>query len=118
MPEKIRKKSDDILKVCLQNIKNTDVMQSVEYEPAGGRISMSGAWGRAEYRTYIKERLSNEMLSLLIHHAKSLDTGAKPLLLSDYINLNIANVLHRNGMEFVDMAGNMFLKQSPLYMPN
>lgn len=62
----------------------------------------------------IKRHAQHTSIGMLINQIKQLPD--ENLLVADYINPNMADKLQRENIQYLDTAGNAFLKQYPLYV--
>lgn len=66
-----------------------------------------------EFVAEIKRRVNHATIGLV--HRQKLKLG-KILLLTDYVNPELANALKDHDIPFIDAAGNAYLKELPLYV--
>lgn len=66
------------------------------------------------YCADVKQNISNTIIALLIYHKEA---APHPLLLiTKYVNNIKAEELKKNGIQFIDTAGNAFLNYYPIYI--
>lgn len=66
-----------------------------------------------EFVVEVKRRINRAIVGL-VH--RQMIKGKQVLLLTNYVNPELANVLKENGIPFIDAAGNAFIKEFPLYV--
>lgn len=64
----------------------------------------------------IKKQLTNNNLNSIVHQVKQLPESNSGLLVTDYVNTNLAERLKYAQIQFIDTAGNAYIKQSSLYI--
>ena len=64
----------------------------------------------------IKKWAPHKNLGALIHQMQNLAPLGKGLLVADYINPVMGGKLKEAGVQFIDMAGNGFINQPPIYI--
>lgn len=81
-------------------------------------LTLSGPWGLTEYVATTKSRLTSEGLGLVVAQMKKLEETARqrPLLMTAHIGPAMAERLRSEGIDYVDTAGNMSLRRTPLYV--
>ncbi len=86
--------------------------------PFAGTFRLSGPWGDFYYYLKVVPKLGPTLTELVIHQIKTSPApqDAKPLLVSHYISPKLAAQLKRQGIEYVDCAGNLYLNRMPLYI--
>lgn len=86
--------------------------------PFAGTFRLSGPWGDFYFYLKVVPRLTPLVLDLVIHQLKTsaAPQDAHPLLVSHYIPPGLAARLRQQQIEFVDCAGNLHLRQLPLYI--
>lgn len=67
---------------------------------------------RLRYAAEVKPRLRPATLGAVIHQLRA--HGGLPLLVTDHVTPPLADALRAQGVEFIDAAGNAFLRQPPL----
>jgi len=106
---------------CLHNLRALDGLLA-EYTPSSaigsaGRLHLSGPWGELDYAVITRLRLSAASAETTIHQLKTSTSGDRPtILLCDYLSEEIGNRLRREGLAFLDTAGNAHLSRPPLYV--
>src|SRR4030043_78012 len=76
------------------------------------RIAMQGK----EIRYYAEVKTNVTKADKLLAMMRKADLRHPLLLVTKYINPQLADDLKQNGTEFVDAAGNTFINQPPLYV--
>jgi hypothetical protein len=80
-------------------------------------LRLVGPWGKADWDCEIRTRVARENLGVVLALMKRLQQ-AKPrvLLLTQYVTPPLAEDLRREGVPFVDAAGNAYLEDKGLYV--
>ncbi len=86
--------------------------------PFAGAFRLSGPWGDYYYYLKVVPKLSPTVTDLVIHQIRTSPTpeNAHPLLVSHYISPGLAEKLKEADIEYLDCAGNMLIRQLPLYL--
>jgi len=66
------------------------------------------------YYVVIKHNINNAVIALLLQHKKNLKHPI--LLITRYVNNNKAEELRKNGIQFMDTAGNVYINYYPIYI--
>lgn len=120
----IRVGESSVLRSCLDVLKDlTDAKPS--WKPAhrnegcDGEVELKGAWGHAAWCVEIKDPTPTkdglEMLLLRFLPCASARQAA-PMLMSTFLNSALAARLREAGVNYVDAAGNAWLKQGSLHV--
>ncbi len=111
-----------ILSKAIDGARQLGVHLSLRQTP-GARLAGSGPdatvvakIGRGEvvYSALVKAHVRAHMIGLIEQRLGLL--GKNPLLVADYLTPQIADELRRRGIQFVDTAGNAFLRAPSLYV--
>ncbi len=120
----VRVEESSVLRACLDVLKDlTDAKPSWKPAPPDegydGEVKLRGAWGLATWGAVIKGfeftryRLESALPQLV---SSALRRRASPLLMSAYLNPALATKLREAGVNYVDAAGNAWLKQASLHV--
>lgn len=115
--EKILEKA---LKVVKSNFAGAKVCKPVLASFAGGKgqkaltIEIRLDSVKLKYHVEIKAAITKSDKMLLA--MKNKDTGLPTMLMTQYINPEMADELRHIGLEFIDSAGNMFINQPPVFV--
>lgn len=123
MNSKMTQRDEGIIQNCLQSIRNLPGFQ-VDFTlkklggPFAGAIKIKGEWGEKYYYLKVLPQLTPAVAELVMHQLKTTPAPANcaPLLLTHYVSPNLAAKLKEKGFEFSDCAGNLLLRNSPLYV--
>jgi hypothetical protein len=66
------------------------------------------------YYVEIKQNINNTIIALLLQQKKNLKHPI--LLITRYVNNNKADELKKNGIQFIDTAGNTYINHHPIYI--
>lgn len=83
-----------------------------------GRLILSTPIAKSEYVYLLKSRLNNATLQIAITHLQSLsvELNLKPLLVSTHLGDCLIATLIKEGIEFIDTTGNMYLNNPGVYI--
>ncbi len=70
----------------------------------------------AELVAEVKKWVNQANPGAVINHIRQLAEPGKGLLVADYINPNLGDKFKKAGIQFIDMAGNAYLDQPPVYI--
>lgn len=86
--------------------------------PFAGTFRLTGPWGDRYFYLKVVPKLTPALTDLVIHQIKTSPApkNSCPLLVSHYISPKMAVALKRQGIEYVDCAGNLYINQMPLYI--
>lgn len=121
MANKLTENERRTIDECLRNLRAFDGLVA-DFTPAetngsAGRLHLAGPWGELDYEVVARLRLSAASAETTIHQLRTTETGARQaILLSDYLGDDIGNRLRREGLDFLDAAGNAHLSKPPLYV--
>jgi len=123
MSSKVTQRDEGIIQNCLQSIRNLPGFQ-VDFTlkklggPFAGAIKIKGEWGEKYYYLKVLPQLTPAVAELVMHQLKTTPAPANcaPLLLTHYVSPNLAAKFKEKGFEFADCAGNLLLRNSPLYV--
>ncbi len=123
MTSKTKQRDEQIIYRCMKAIRSLpgchiDFVIKKLGGPFAGTIKLGGDWGEKYYYLKVVPKLSPSVADLVIHQLKTTAAPANcsPLLLTDYVNPNLAAKLKQKKIEYADCAGNLLLQQSPLYV--
>jgi hypothetical protein len=86
-------------------------------EPFDGWLRLKGAWGAKDWVVEEKTRVDRATLGPVIDQMKRLQkTWKHALLMTHHVTPPIAEDLRREGIPFVDAAGNAFLRDACFYI--
>jgi hypothetical protein len=115
----------DIVRNCIQTLEGTGAVRAElikeEILRIGGQpdgiLRLWGDWG-AENRPFeVKKRLTTQTLPHIERLVKVQGNGDRyPLLLTEYVNPRMTTRLRKLGLEFVDGAGNLFVRGRGLFL--
>lgn len=71
-------------------------------------------YGNKKFAVEIKKRIQQENLGALINQIQQFQI--KGILITDYINPNIADKLRKHDVQFMDTVGNIYINAKPLYV--
>jgi hypothetical protein len=122
--QNVRVEESSVLRACLDVLKDlTDAKPTWKPAPPDegydGEVKLRGAWGRATWGAVIKGfeftpyRLESALPQLVSSARKR---HASPMLMSTYLNPALAMRLREAGVNYVDAAGNAWLKQASLHV--
>ena len=66
-----------------------------------------------EFKAEVKLRVNRATIALMKHQMKFAGNG---LLVTEYVNPELAEIMRNQGIPFIDGAGNAFINASPLYI--
>ena len=111
-----------ILRYALEVFKNTTgidyELEEIDKGPAGQtldaliRLKKDGV--EYPYAIEIKARLTNPILGAVIDRVRRFPQ--KGMIITDYVNPNIADKLREMDIAFIDAAGNAYIKEPGLYL--
>jgi hypothetical protein len=116
-------KENELLKLALEALKNNlpgqagirmvnPVRDRKVHADYLARIAMQGK----EIRYSVEVKANVTKADKLLAMMRKADLRHPLLLVTRYINPQLADELKQNGTEFIDTAGNMFINQPPLYV--
>lgn len=125
MAERKRKTEHDILHRALEALRKTASPRAkIEVQAPGATgsavygtdltIRMTLHRRALVYRTEIRPVITKAQSFLLLMDRRQ--RKAPVLLVTGYVNPEMAEELRQNGIEFIDTAGNMFIDQPPVYI--
>jgi hypothetical protein len=119
-------KENQIVNAALERLKALHPIQikNLRFEENGraeggwdGEVTLKTAEGMASYLFEVKSHLRPQIIRhlriLANSHRKQRGQSKALLLLSDYVNPSLGHQLKEAGINFIDTAGNVFLKQEP-----
>jgi hypothetical protein len=111
--------SNDILQDALDAFRRAtglavDMVLPCMDEPAGAEIKIRIRWGEFERElpVEVKPRLTQPMAGMITE--KMAAYGYRRILVTRYVNPNLADRLREMDILFMDTAGNAFIKEAPL----
>jgi hypothetical protein len=116
-------KENELLQLALEALKN-NLPGQVEIKPVNPvrdprvradyllRIAIQGK----ETMYYVEVKTNVTKADKLLAMMRKADLRQPLLLVTKYINPQLADELKQNGTEFIDTAGNVFINQPPLYV--
>ena len=128
----MQKKQDDriakeleLIRACVANIRSALGDTAVDYEPEppvrdvhrrrdDGSMTIHGAWGSKKFVIEAKQIVTTETAMALV--ANLLERQPAPMLMTEFVNPEVAALLREQGINYVDAAGNMFIKAEPLFV--
>ena len=123
MTNKTHNRDEQIIYGCMKAIRSLpgchiDFVIKKLGGPFAGTIKLGGDWGEKYYYLKVVPKLSPSMADLVIHQLKTTAAPANcsPLLMTHYVNPNLALKFKQKGIEYADCAGNLLLRQAPLYV--
>jgi len=109
----------DALETCVANLEALEAVKGVDLKErdkglppgADAKLTLRTTAGQLVYFVEVKRTVNVLGLEHLIHQLERYSPGAKakPLLISNYISLNLATRLIGAGINFADAAGNVYL---------
>ena len=99
--------------------KRTRIGADFIYEKTGtdlygdGIVRLAHEGKKWELKAEVKLRLNRATVALL---KQKMDTAADGLLVTDYVNPELAEMMRNQGIFFIDAAGNAFIDATPLYI--
>lgn len=78
------------------------------------QIEITAETKKWEFDVIIKNKLNEAVLGLLIEVVKN--KPMKTIIMTDYVNPNLAGKMKELGLNYMDNAGNLFVKNLPLYI--
>lgn len=123
MSRRKTERDESIIQDGLQAIRNLPGFQ-VDFTlkklggPFAGAVKLKGDWGEKYYYLKVVHQLTPAIAELVMHQLKTTPAPANcaPLLLTHYVSPNLAAKFKAKGLEFADCAGNLLLRNSPLYV--
>jgi len=123
MNRTVKKLPQRLIDGCLKTIKDLGCCK-VKFNPAkamehhDGRLRLIGPGGQhIDYIVEAKQALTGSRAGILLYKIKALQSQGLPVLLfTDYIHEKLAEDLRKNKVEFVDVAGNVFIDRSSIYV--
>lgn len=113
----------ELIQACIANVRCALGDGTVEYEPkppvqdghrVDGCMSFHGPWGNKKFVIEAHRVVTAQTAKPLMAHL--LERQPTPLLLTEYVNPEVATLLCEQGIHYVDAAGNMFIKAMPLFI--
>ena len=124
---RVMKQESQIATLALERLKAVQPVQVVDLRhdvpgPKGirydGELSLKTDRGTFRYIFEVKRNLRPQTVQHFLVQAnlyrKHLAKGTGLLLLSDYVNPSLGHQLREAGINFIDTAGNLFLKREPV----
>jgi hypothetical protein len=102
-----------IVDECLAHLRAVETVRAAEFRPGAddGVLVVTTDAGRLQYAVEIKRALNRPRLEhALASTTRRLKTGARRLLLTDFVPGSLTAVLEQAQVDFVDAAGNMLLR--------
>jgi hypothetical protein len=84
-------------------------------EHPDGEMTIQGPWGTLDFTLESKRRVTTENIRPLIAHMRR-KRITRPLMMSEYINPEMAVFLRKQQINFADVAGNIYLNAPPLFV--
>ena len=78
-----------------------------------GMIRLTQGGKEWEFKAEVKLRVNRATVALL---KQEMDRTGEGLLVTDYVNPKLAEMLRNQGIFFIDVAGNAFIDSTPLYI--
>jgi hypothetical protein len=99
--------------------KRTRIDADFLYEKTGpdlygdGIIRLAHGGKEWEFKAEVKLRVNRATIALL---KQKMDRAGEGLLVTDYVNPELAEMMRNQGIFFIDVAGNAFIDTTPLYI--
>jgi len=118
--EEILRKEAALRERCFERIR-TATAGSITFKSGkgpgmGGEIKIQGSWGVARFWVDVKRAVSQAAIRPLVSQSKRRGGAADMLLVSEYIGPTSAALLREAKVNFVDVAGNIYLNAPPLFV--
>ena len=116
-------KEQRLLELAIEKLANTTgvgVEILAQDQPIGtGRqldalVGVAAGTGRVTYAVEIKKALTTATVGLAVQHLKA--APHKGMIITDYVNPNMAERLKAMDVAFIDLAGNAYLNEPPTYI--
>jgi hypothetical protein len=78
-----------------------------------GIVRLAHEGKKWEFKAEVKLRVNRATIALL---KQKMDRGGDGLLVTDYVNPELAEMMRNQGIPFIDAAGNAFVNATPLYI--
>lgn len=120
MPAKVGLAEQELALLCVQALNDLG-FGSVEFSrgeitgPHDGLLHLNCAGLEVDYLVWIKSGLSKRSLPLLKAMGARSEVG-RLITFTDHVDQAVAESFRKNGVEFIDSAGNIFLNQPPLFI--
>ena len=111
---------DNLIKECVQTLKkieccDVEFITQEDEESFDGLVRLVRPGEQLEYAIEVKQHLTKTMAELVLHRLRS--SSNRPILIfTDYVHRELAEYCKENQMEFVDTAGNAYLKRPTLFI--
>lgn len=78
-----------------------------------GIVRFAHGGKRWEFKAEVKFRVNRTTIAL---YRQKMDFAVEGLIVTDYVNPELAEVMRKQGLFFIDVAGNAFINATPLYI--
>lgn len=96
----------------LQTAMNIESSVVLDESPICGRVIIEGH----EFNVFLKPTITSQNMNAVLYELTQLNSQASPILVTRYLNPNLANRLREASVQFMDTAGNSFIHQPPLHI--
>lgn len=90
--------------------------QSIKYKPAHATYDAQLKVENCEYVVEIKRLITKNNVGGVIHQIQFAAKERAPMIVADYINPNIADILQNEGINYLDTVGNAHIKNNGLFI--
>ena len=123
MENQFKKREEELLDKALLAFKNTTGLNVIlertqqirpNYACYDAILNLKTEGLKKQLAAEVKGRLNTPALGPIIHQLKQLHT--KGILVTDYVNPNMAEKLKKEEIPFIDTAGNVYLNEPPIFV--
>jgi hypothetical protein len=123
MHDQYKKREEELLDKALQVFKKTTGLNMIaeeiqrkelNYARYDAILNLKTEGFKKQFAAEIKERLNAPALGPIIHQLKQYHP--KGILVTDYVNPNMAEKLKEEKIPFIDTAGNVYLNEPPIFV--
>lgn len=83
-------------------------------QQVGDTVELHGPWGCCRYQITVTPRMTPQAAELAVHRRQDENPSIPVLLMTDYVSPGCGETLRHGGVEYIDTAGNAFLRQHSL----
>lgn len=108
----------DTLKTALQALEfNTDIeATNLQLQPPQARFDAALKLDGMKFIAEVKKNILRANIGTIINQLKFLENQGDTLLIGDYINDRLGDLLREAEINYIDTAGNAYLKKKPLFV--
>jgi hypothetical protein len=112
-----------LIEGCLQTLRKLDCCE-VEFTPAGsnkkshdGVLRLLRTGERFDYVVEVKHRSAISKAQILLYKLNAMESTGHPVMLfADYVHEQLSEYLREKQIEFVDLAGNVYINRPSFYI--